>query len=168
MERAGGKLAQSNPRTRVSLRRGLIALIGLAIAVLGILVSLQIGTLLPGGAVAATNSPGPTRTAPAATVAATPTTTSAPPSAAPATPVPTSELVPAPLTGLLVTPEEAERHPIAVMIDDLSPARPQSGFNSASIVWHAPAEGGIPRYMLIFSDTVPLGVGPIRTSREYS
>jgi len=75
--------------------------------------------------------------------------------------------VPAPLTGLLVSPEAAARHVIAVMIDDLSPARPQSGFNSASIVWHAPAEGGIPRYMMLFQDTIPGGVGPVRSSREY-
>jgi hypothetical protein len=75
--------------------------------------------------------------------------------------------VPAPLTGLLVNPDAAERQPIAVMMDDLSPARPQSGFNSASIVWHAPAEGGIPRYMLIFQDQVPKSVGPVRSSREY-
>ena len=30
------------------------------------------------------------------------------------------------------------------MIDDLAAARPQSGLNAASVVWHAPAEGGIP------------------------
>jgi hypothetical protein len=75
--------------------------------------------------------------------------------------------VPAPLTGLPVAPEAAARHVIAVMVDDLSPARPQSGFNSASIVWHAPAEGGIPRYMMLFQDTIPGGVGPVRSSREY-
>ena len=63
--------------------------------------------------------------------------------------------MPAPLTGLLVSPEAAARHVIAVMIDDLSHARPQSGFNSASIVWQAPAEGGIPRYMMLFQDTIP-------------
>ena len=39
------------------------------------------------------------------------------------------------------------------MIDDLSAARPQSGLSSASVVWQAPAEGGIPRYMAIFQDT---------------
>ena len=41
------------------------------------------------------------------------------------------------------------------MIDDLSAARPQSGLSSASVVWQAPAEGGIPRYMAIFQDTLP-------------
>ena len=82
-------------------------------------------------------------------------------------PSPTPVLVPAPLTGRLVTPAAAAQHPIAVMIDDLSPARPQSGFTSASIVWQAPAEGGIPRYMMIFQDRIPTDVGPVRSSRYY-
>jgi len=63
-----------------------------------------------------------------------------------------------PLTGLLVSPEAALQHPIAVMVDDHADARPQSGFNAASIVWHAPAEGGVPRYMMIFQDQIPAGV----------
>ncbi len=67
-----------------------------------------------------------------------------------------------PLTGRLVTPAVAARHPIAVMIDDLSPARPQSGFSAASIVWQAPAEGGIPRYMMVFQENIPGDVGPVR------
>jgi hypothetical protein len=91
-----------------------------------------------------------------------------PPSAAPTpTPKPTPVLVPAPLTGRLVSPADAAHHPIAVMIDDLSPARPQSGFNSASIVWQAPAEGGIPRYMMVFQENIPTDVGPVRSSRYY-
>jgi hypothetical protein len=83
------------------------------------------------------------------------------------TPEPTPVLVPDPLTGRLVSPAAAKRHPIAVMIDDLSPARPQSGFNAASIVWQAPAEGGIPRYMMIFQENIPTDVGPVRSSRYY-
>jgi hypothetical protein len=75
--------------------------------------------------------------------------------------------VPSPLTGLLVSPEVAQRHPIAVMIDDLGPARPQSGLSEASIVWHAPAEGGIPRYMAIFQDSLPKEIGPVRSARSY-
>jgi hypothetical protein len=67
----------------------------------------------------------------------------------------------------MVSPEVAARHPIAVMIDDLRAARPQSGLNSASVVWQAPAEGGIPRYMAIFQDKVPKLVGPVRSSRLY-
>jgi hypothetical protein len=53
------------------------------------------------------------------------------------------------------------------MVDDLSPARPQSGFSAASVVWHAPAEGGIPRYMMIFQETIPGEVGPVRSARLY-
>jgi hypothetical protein len=93
---------------------------------------------------------------------------SPPPSFAPTpTPAPTPVLVADPLTGRLVSPAAAARHPIAVMIDDLSPARPQSGFNAASIVWQAPAEGGIPRYMMVFQENIPTAVGPVRSSRYY-
>ncbi len=108
---------------------------------------------------------------------ATPGITSAPTLPATATPEPTPtpspcpspspQLIPSPLDGLLVAPAVAARHPIAVMIDDHPAARPQAGFNAASIVWQSPAEGGIPRYMLIFGDQIPAAVGPIRSAREY-
>jgi len=161
-------VAESSAPPARTLRRGLFGLIGIAIAVLGILVASEIGALFPGGAVAATSSPGP-RPSPAPSptlVAVEPTATPTPTEPPPSTPPPPS-LVAAPLTGLLVTPEAASQHVIAVMVDDLSPARPQSGLSSASIVWHAPAEGGIPRYMMLFQDTVPGSVGPVRSSREY-
>jgi hypothetical protein len=83
------------------------------------------------------------------------------------TPSPTPVLVPAPLTGRLVTPRVAAQHPIALMIDDASAARPQSGFNAASVVWQAPAEGGVPRYMMVFQDQMPRDVGPVRSARYY-
>jgi hypothetical protein len=83
------------------------------------------------------------------------------------TPVPTPVTVAAPLTGLPVTPAQARRHPIAVMVDDLGAARPQSGFSAASVVWQAPAEGGIPRYMMVFGENQPGDVGPVRSSRYY-
>jgi hypothetical protein len=66
-----------------------------------------------------------------------------------------------------VPPNVAARHVIAVMIDDLGPARPQSGFTGASVVWQAPAEGGIPRYMLLYQDQLPGSVGPVRSARYY-
>ena len=89
------------------------------------------------------------------------------PAASQPVPEPTPVLVPAPMTGVLVSPEAAAQHPIAVMVDDQFYARPQSGFNAASVVWHAPAEGGIPRYMLIFQDEIPTDVGPVRSARQY-
>ena len=76
-------------------------------------------------------------------------------------------LVAAPLDGLLVSPAAAAQHPIACMIDDLSAARPQSGFSDASVVWQAPAEGGIPRYLLVFQERTPKSVGPVRSARYY-
>jgi len=90
------------------------------------------------------------------------------PSAEPTpTPVPTPILVPDPLDGVLVSPALAKRHVVAVMIDDQQDARPQSGLSYASQVWQAPAEGGIPRYLALFSEGSPPAVGPIRSSRLY-
>ncbi len=83
------------------------------------------------------------------------------------TPAPTPVLVAAPLTGRMVSPRDAAQHPIAVMIDDAPAARPQSGFTTASVVWQAPAEGGVPRYLLIFADQMPTDVGPVRSARSY-
>ncbi|MEP6637946.1 MAG: DUF3048 domain-containing protein [Chloroflexota bacterium] len=53
------------------------------------------------------------------------------------------------------------------MIDDHPDARPQAGLASASVVWQAPAEGGIPRYMAIFQEVLPDKLGPVRSSRYY-
>ena len=53
------------------------------------------------------------------------------------------------------------------MVDDHWDARPQSGFTEASVVWQAPAEGGIPRYMMIFAEGSPKSVGPVRSARLY-
>ncbi|HET7704000.1 MAG TPA: DUF3048 domain-containing protein [Candidatus Limnocylindrales bacterium] len=117
------------------------------------------GSGVPSLGPAPTGSPEPGSPAPSASVAP-----SSPPGSWPSPP---PSLVPAPLTGRPVTPAAAARHPIAVMIDDHSAARPQSGFNAASVVWHAPAEGGIPRYMLVFQEAVPDDVGPVRSARSY-
>jgi hypothetical protein len=145
----------------VALIAGVIGVVLLA----GALVSGALGqpkaSAIAVGSLPATVAP---TSGPTATPAVSPGPTTPLPSP---TPAPPSSLVRAPLTGLLVTPAAARRHPIAVMIDDHLGARPQSGFNSAAIVWQAPAEGGIPRYMLVFQDTIPKAVGPIRSAREY-
>jgi hypothetical protein len=116
---------------------------------------------LAGGSAAP--SGGPSASATGATPAASPS-----PSATPEPSVPPSPSPPvSPLTGLPVSAALASRHPIAVMVDDQFYARPQSGFNQAGIVWQAPAEGGIPRYMMIFLDGNPKAVGPVRSARLY-
>ncbi|HEY6057556.1 MAG TPA: DUF3048 domain-containing protein, partial [Candidatus Limnocylindrales bacterium] len=165
---------------------GLLLVVALiAGAGLGVAAAFVVGSSAPEerAPVAADVSPSPSTSAAEASAApnsaapnsAAPSTVAPPGSASPpstpthvaATPQPTPVLVRAPLDGLLVTPEQAARHPIAVMVDDLGPARPQSGFSAASVVWHAPAEGGIPRYMMVFGETRPSSVGPVRSSRYY-
>jgi len=109
-------------------------------------------------------SPGPGSSS---TASAVPSQTATPSPTPTPSPSPTPILVRAPLTGRLVTPRAATQHPIAIMIDDAPAARPQSGFNAASVVWQAPAEGGVPRYMLVFQDQLPTDVGPVRSARYY-
>lgn len=117
------------------------------------------------------------QTSPSATAGATssdapsgsqpPAATDSPTPAPTPTPSPTPVLVPDPLDGIPVAPSIAKRHVVAVMIDDQQDARPQSGLSAASQVWQAPAEGGIPRYVALFSEGNPPAVGPIRSSRLY-
>ena len=71
------------------------------------------------------------------------------------------------LSGIPTTAELAHRYPIAVMIDDSPAARQQAGLSSASVVWQAPAEGGIPRYMAVFQSGTPERIGPVRSARLY-
>ncbi|NLN47751.1 MAG: DUF3048 domain-containing protein, partial [Clostridiales bacterium] len=55
------------------------------------------------------------------------------------------------LTGLEVLDEaDINQRPIAVMIDNEINARPQSGLDSADIVYEMPVEGNITRYMAIY------------------
>jgi hypothetical protein len=144
----------------------LIGLTGVGVAVLAFVAVSHFGAQQPGAVAAATSSPGPQPTG-IASLAPSPSAGLPAPTAPAPTAIPTPALVPGPLTGLPVPAAAALQQPIAVMIDDHVDARPQSGFNAASIVWQAPAEGGIPRYMLIFQDHVPTSVGPVRSSREY-
>lgn len=154
------------------MTRGRLGITAVAVAAIALSL-LALGVFAAPGPVTSRSSPTPgASTSPiaasasaSATIAPSASPTSAP-SAAP-TPTPRPSLVPGPLDGLPMTAEAAAQHPIAVMVDDLFPARPQSGFSAASIVWQAPAEGGIPRYMMIFQEHLPKSVGPIRSSRLY-
>ena len=57
--------------------------------------------------------------------------------------------------------------PVAIMIDDNVQARPQYGFNAASIVYQAPADGGETRYMMVFQEKDAKRVEPVRSGRPY-
>ena len=145
----------------------------LGLGVLGAIVIVVAGAAGLSGIFGPTPSPSFAVTTPTATPSLEPGETASPtpstepgPSSTPS-PSPTPLTVPDPLTGRPVPPEVAARHPIAVMIDDQQDARPQSGLSFASVVWQAPAEGGIPRYMAIFQDRIPAAVGPVRSARYY-
>jgi hypothetical protein len=71
------------------------------------------------------------------------------------------------LSGLQVDPELNKRPVTAVMIENSSEARPQSGLKESSLVFEAIAEGGITRFMALYQDTTPEHIGPIRSLRPY-
>ena len=71
------------------------------------------------------------------------------------------------LTGVTTDAALAHRLPLAVLIDDNQVARPQSGFNAASIVYQAPADGGETRYLLVFQEGDSPQIGPVRSARIY-
>jgi hypothetical protein len=68
-----------------------------------------------------------------------------------------------PFTG---EPVKALKPVLAVKIDNIVYARPQTGINDADIVYVLPVEGGLTRFMAIFSSHMPPVVGPVRSARR--
>lgn len=62
---------------------------------------------------------------------------------------------------------EHNRRSVAAMIENSTVARPQVGLTTADIVYEAVAEGGITRFMAIYSSKYPTKAGPIRSARSY-
>jgi hypothetical protein len=55
---------------------------------------------------------------------------------------------------------------LAVKIDNIVNARPQTGLTHADIVYVLPVEGGLSRFLAVFSSHYPRVVGPVRSARE--
>lgn len=55
---------------------------------------------------------------------------------------------------------------LAVKIDNVRAARPQTGIRSADIVYAEQVEGGLSRLMAVFATKLPKDVGPVRSARE--
>lgn len=56
---------------------------------------------------------------------------------------------------------------LAVKVDNVGAARPQTGLNSADVVYGILVEGGLSRLMAVFdSEHLPSTVGPVRSARE--
>jgi hypothetical protein len=72
------------------------------------------------------------------------------------------------LDGVCLTGDAKELYPVAVMIDNKEEARPWAGVSSAGLVFEAPVEGGITRFLAIFTtDEAIKKIGPVRSIRPY-
>ena len=72
------------------------------------------------------------------------------------------------LTGEWVDEKIGNRRPVAVMLNNIIDAVPQSGIEHAGVVYEAPVEGGLTRLMGIFEDYDSLDkIGSVRSCRLY-
>ena len=72
------------------------------------------------------------------------------------------------LTGEMVDVEKANRRPIAIMMSNDKEALPHYGINRAGVVYEAPVEGTMNRYMAIIEDFDDLDrIGSVRSCRTY-
>ena len=75
---------------------------------------------------------------------------------------PTAQLR-SPFTG---EPVNALNRVLALKIDNIGYARPQTGLTRADIVYTLPVEGGLSRFLAVFSSHYPHVIGPVRSARE--
>src|SRR5215831_6540107 len=68
-----------------------------------------------------------------------------------------------PFTG---EPVGALNRVLTVKIDNIGFARPQTGLTHADIVYTLPVEGGLSRFLAVFSSHYPPVIGPVRSARE--
>lgn len=73
-----------------------------------------------------------------------------------------------PLTGLPGREEAVGKRPLAVVINNAAPARPQWGFCSPDIIVEGLVEGGTSRMLWLYADTadIPAKVGSLRSARH--
>ncbi|MCL1843096.1 MAG: DUF3048 domain-containing protein [Defluviitaleaceae bacterium] len=71
------------------------------------------------------------------------------------------------LTGLAIKENYFNRRPLAVVINNIHEAQPQSGIASADVVYEVLAEGNITRLLGIFQSEMPETIGPVRSARDY-
>ncbi len=72
------------------------------------------------------------------------------------------------LTGEMVPVEQGSRRPLAIMMSNDKEALPQYGINRAGVVYEAPVESTMNRYMAIIEDYDDLDrIGSVRSCRTY-
>lgn len=89
------------------------------------------------------------------------------PEPAPIAEEPKAPVIISPLSGLPVSAEQAAFPVTGIMIENSPDARPQSGLDSAGVVYEAIAEAGITRFLALFQDSEPDYIGPVRSARPY-
>jgi hypothetical protein len=93
--------------------------------------------------------------------APSPSATSASPTTAPPGPAPTC-----PLTGRPPTKDQKRTRPaLAVKIDNVDIARPQTGIDRADVIFEETVEGGLTRLFAIFQCDSSRVIGPVRSAR---
>ena len=71
-----------------------------------------------------------------------------------------------PLSGMPAPGGHVPARPaLAIKIDNLAPARPQTGLSRADVLYEEPVEGGITRFIAIFQCQGAPVVGPVRSGR---
>jgi len=73
------------------------------------------------------------------------------------------------IDGVYVSEDQSNYFPVAVMIENMVSSRPPSYLSQANVVYEALVEGGITRFMALFSGqmvTIP-EMGPVRSARPY-
>ncbi|GHI03149.1 DUF3048 domain-containing protein [Streptomyces cellostaticus] len=80
----------------------------------------------------------------------------------------TPRRTPAPARSAAPASEPASQtgSPLAVKVDNVPAARPQTGLDAADIVYAEQVEGGLSRLMAVFATKLPQAVGPVRSARE--
>ena len=72
------------------------------------------------------------------------------------------------LTGEWIDAEKGQLRPLAIMMSNDKQALPQYGINRAGVVYEAPVEGVMVRYMALFDDWQDLErIGSVRSCRTY-
>ncbi len=72
------------------------------------------------------------------------------------------------LTGEWIDEEIGAKRPIAVMINNIQAAIPQSGISHADVIYECMVEGSLTRLMALFQDVEGLDkIGPVRSARTY-
>jgi hypothetical protein len=72
------------------------------------------------------------------------------------------------IDGVKIPEKDVDKKPLAVMVENMSTIRPQSGLSQACMVFEALAEGGITRFLVIYGGERSVKkIGPVRSARPY-